>query len=111
MDQCSESSFEQQFTKAELKAISVHKYYLSEKAGHDVGLEFAIAHWLKYHAAAWREERLRNDLDAQRAEIQKHKWIESEKAGRDLGRHAVQDWIVRFAELWRQMHDQEEECN
>lgn len=34
-------------------------------------------------------------------EIEKHKWIESEKAKKDLGRQAVEDWINKHAESFR----------
>jgi hypothetical protein len=90
----------------ELRAIEEHKYYLSEKAGYDVGLEFAIQDWLVNHAISWRERRLRDELAAQQEEIQRHKWIESEKSGHDLGKEAVRDWIVRFAADWRKHHDE-----
>jgi hypothetical protein len=103
----SEFHHDDQFSKAEFEAIQVHKYYLSQKAGHDIGLEYAIADWLKHHATAWRQKRLKEDLDAQIREINKHKWIESKKAGRDLGSQAVFDWVDRFAAGWRQYRDQE----
>jgi len=90
------------FSPDELKAIEVHKYHLSEKAGYDVGLEFAIKDWLQHHAVAWRGERLKNELQAQQDEIKKHKWIASEKAGCDLGDQAALDWVIRFAAQWRQ---------
>lgn len=34
-------------------------------------------------------------------EIKKHKWILSEKAGKDLTGIAEQDWIQRYAALFR----------
>jgi hypothetical protein len=98
----------EQFTKAELRAIEVHKYFLSEKAGHDVGLDYAIKDWLANHAARWRYKRLKKDLEEQLQEIEIYKWIESEKAGYDLGQKAAIDWIRRFAEEWRNKRDPEE---
>lgn len=86
---------------AERHAIEVHKYYLSEAAGYDIGEELATEHWLGHHAAQWRREQLRRDLAAQQREIAKHKWIESERAGYDLGDEAVLDWIRRYAASWR----------
>ncbi len=99
----------QTLSKAEICAIDQHKYFLSEKAGYDVGLECAVQDWLSHHAKAWREERLGRDLAAQQREIRIHKWLESEKAGRDLGMEAIQDWIYRFAAPWRRWREQQEE--
>jgi hypothetical protein len=98
----------EQFSKAELHAIEVHKYYLSETAGRDVGLPSAIEDWLANYATRWRYERLKRDLEEQVQEIEIHKWIESEKAGRDLGQQAAIDWICRFADEWRKEKDPEE---
>ncbi len=102
------STSEGQLSSAEMKAIEEHKYYLSQQAGHDIGLEFAIAHWLVHHSMRWRRDRLMRELQEQMKEIQKHKWIESEKAGRDLGDQAVKDWIGRFASQWRRWKEQQE---
>ncbi len=41
-------------------------------------------------------------LKAEIEEMKKHKWIESEKAGRDLGRSAIQDWIKKYAVIFRE---------
>jgi hypothetical protein len=95
-----------ELTPAEYKAIEVHKYYLSEKAGYDVGMEFAIADWLKNHAVEWRKRRFQKDNRDQIREIKKHKWIESEKAGRDLGDQAALDWVVKYAKGWRRRREQ-----
>jgi len=35
-------------------------------------------------------------------EILKHKWLESEKARRDLGDEACIDWIMKFADVYRE---------
>jgi len=92
---------EDELTFSERKAIETHKYYLSREAGRDVGMAYAIAHWLVHHAARWRHERLRKELAEQWQEIEKHKWIESEKAGTDLGESAALDWIRKHAAAWR----------
>lgn len=89
------------FSEAELDAIAVHKYYLSEGAGYDVGEEQARAHWQLHHSQRWRHERLRADLEEQSQEMKKHRWLESERAGTDLGQRAELDWIRRFARAWR----------
>lgn len=93
---------DEQFTKAEFEAIEVHKYYLSEKAGYDVGMEVAVADWTQNHAPKWRSERLKKDLKVQVEEIKKHKWIESEKAGHDLGNQAAVEWVIKYAAPWRE---------
>ena len=93
---------DRELTQAELKAIDVHKYYLSKKAGRDVGIEHAIADWMMHHSRRWRESRLKKELDEQLVEILRHKWIESEKAGRDIGERAIIDWIENYAHCWRQ---------
>jgi hypothetical protein len=90
---------------SEWHAIQVHKYFLSQEVGYDVGEDHAIEDWLVHHAAAWRRARLHRDMTEQKREIEKHKWIESERAGYDLGQQAVNDWINRFASLWRQWRE------
>ncbi|MFZ5500888.1 MAG: DUF4032 domain-containing protein [Candidatus Micrarchaeota archaeon] len=41
--------------EAQLCEIEKHKYYLSEKMGHDVGWEYAIRDWMHAHASGWRQ--------------------------------------------------------
>lgn len=106
-EHCSKPQSLDQFPLAEAQAIEVHKYFLSIEAGHDVGIEFAIKHWLDHFSAAWHQARLQEDLEAQRKEIQVHKWIESERAGQDLGQGAVHDWIIRYAAEWRRWREEE----
>lgn len=103
--QCESSDKLRQFSRAEARAIKVHKYLLSEKAGYDVGIDYAIEDWLCHHSENWRQRRLECDLSGQVEEIRRHKWIESERAGRDLGQQAVVDWIDRFAESWRRWRE------
>lgn len=92
---------DEDLSSEEWEAIEIHKYYLSCNEGRDVGMTFALRHWLQFHATDWRQARLRKEMADQWQEIQKHKWIESEKAGRDLGDRAVFDWISRHAADWR----------
>ncbi len=56
-------------------------------------------------------KRMKEFLDAQRVEIERHKWIESEKAGHDLGEAAVQDWINRYAKIFREEYENEHRQN
>ena len=99
------ASHDEEMTPAEYEAIDVHKYYLSEKAGYDVGMEFAVADWLRNHSIEWRKRRSREDNHLQIQEIEKHKWIESKKAGRDLGDQAALDWVIKHAESWRRWRE------
>ena len=41
----------------EVKAIEIHKYYLSEKAGHDVGWKSAYDNWMKNYSKEWRRKK------------------------------------------------------
>ena len=42
---------------AERSAILEHKWYMSEKAKHDVGFEKALLDWVLKHRTKWRSER------------------------------------------------------
>ena len=95
------------FTAAEWQALEVHRYYLSERAGHDVGIVATVEDWLLHYSAGWRKARLQKDLADQAKEILKHKWIESEKAGRDIGfERALTDWIIKHRSKWRKSRQQ-----
>jgi hypothetical protein len=94
-----------EFTAAEWQALEVHRYYLSERAGHDVGIVTTVEDWLLHYSANWRKERLQRELADQAKEIMKHKWIESEKAGTDLGNSAVLDWVQKHAGEWRRWRE------
>ena len=43
--------------QAELEEIKRHKWIESEKAGRDVGFEFALTDWILKHRVKWRRER------------------------------------------------------
>ena len=96
-------------SKAEMRAVEVHKYYLSQRAGYDDGVECARADWLKYHAEGWRRDRHERMLALQREEILRYKWIESEKANQDLGKGVAMDWIRKYAAQWRSWYEREYE--
>lgn len=98
----------EELTPEELEAIDTHKYYLSQEADYDVGIEFAIYDWLKHQSKKWRQERIKKDLQEQFEEMLKHKWIESEKAGKDLGEAAFVDWINKYAEQWRKWKEKQD---
>lgn len=92
------------FSSEEWMAIELHKWFLSEKTGWDVGQEFAIRDWKEKHQKAWREHRRKKHLqqiEREKKEIQDHRWIQSEKAGKDLGQKAEEHWVDEYAEAWR----------
>ena len=37
------------------REIDEHKYFLSQKAGYDVGYEIALTDWVKFHARRFEE--------------------------------------------------------
>jgi len=92
-------------TRAETHQIERHKYYLSQRAGHDVGFEAALEDWIEHHAAVWRKRRQEHMLSLQRAEIAKYRWLRSEEAKRDVGREAGIEWVQRHAAAWRKWYE------
>ncbi|TAL05215.1 MAG: DUF4032 domain-containing protein [Verrucomicrobia bacterium] len=44
---------------AEREEVLRHKWFESEKAGHDIGIEHARISWVVHHRAQWRKERQR----------------------------------------------------
>ncbi|MBN1384467.1 MAG: DUF4032 domain-containing protein [Elusimicrobia bacterium] len=87
----------------EIHAVLTHKWYLSQKACRDVGIDFALEDWFKNHSKHWREEKMKEDFRNQKVEIEKHKWYLSQKLGYDVGsQQAALDWIKSgYAEAWR----------
>ena len=45
-----------QFFRAERDEILKHKWLESQKAGFDVGFEFALTDWMLKHRAQWKRE-------------------------------------------------------
>jgi hypothetical protein len=43
--------------QAEREEILKHKWFESERAGHDVGFEQALTDWIIKHRASWRKTR------------------------------------------------------
>ena len=70
---------------SELRAIEVHKYYLSQTEGREISLEEAIVDFLINYESDFLMAKQIEDVTEQNAEIMKYKWIESEKEGHDIG--------------------------
>ncbi len=89
-------------TPAELNAILEHKRIMSEKRKQGVTLEQAIEHFILHLRADWLQEKLSQDIQAQRAEIEKHKYLRSQNEGRDIGKAtAAEEWCAKYAHIWR----------
>ncbi|MEO0452885.1 MAG: DUF4032 domain-containing protein [Verrucomicrobiota bacterium] len=54
-----QSALYQEFL-AEREEILKHKWFLSEKSGHDIGFEKALLDWIVNHRTDWREDRHKN---------------------------------------------------
>lgn len=102
-EECVEIPSIDELSYDEINAVLVHKWYLSERAGYDVGMECAAQDFFINHSRKWREERMRKDFAKQKEEILRHKWFLSEKRGFDIGmQEAALDWIqCGLAEHWR----------
>ena len=98
-----ELPLEIEITMEEKVAVLNHKWILSEKAGYDVGWDFAFRDFFLNRSPRWRVKRLQDDFRRQKNEILKHKWYLSEKEGHDIGiEKAALDWIKSgYAEQWR----------
>jgi len=95
---------------SELRAIEVHKYYLSQREGREVSFEGAMIDFIDNYEAGFLCKKLVEDNQAQNLEIQKYKWIESEKEGHDIGKQkAALDWIEKFGSIWREEKESLEE--
>ena len=44
-----------QYYQKELKEVLKHKWVESEKAGRDVGFDFALHSWIRKHRQPWRD--------------------------------------------------------
>ncbi len=97
-------------TPAERHQIETHKYFMSRRAGYDVGMDAACADWEARYGAEWRCRRQEAMLAMQREEISRYKWIRSEEAKRDLGRDAALEWIRTYAASWRKWYEEEFEA-
>ena len=58
VDRLKKTSLYNEF-ECERNEILRHKWYLSEKAGHDIGFETALTDWMMNHRSKWRKSRRR----------------------------------------------------
>jgi hypothetical protein len=96
-----------ELTRAEVRQVEIHKWYMSQRCGFDVGFETAKEDWLANHATVFWQRRHKVMMDLQREAINRHKWIVSEQCGCDQGRTAVLDWIAKYAATWREWYEEE----
>ena len=95
---------------SELRAIEVHKYYLSEKEGREVSFEEAMIDFIDNYEADFLSKKQVEDNQEQNQEILKYRWIESEKEGHDIGKQkAALDWIEQYGCIWREEKESLEE--
>lgn len=88
---------------SELRAIEIHKYFLSEKERREVSFEEAMIDFINNYEADFLCKKQVEDNQKQREEIQKYKWIESEKEGHDIGStKAAMEWIEKYGCIWRE---------
>ena len=104
------------FSPAEWSAIHVHKYYLSQKAGHDVRLKDVITDWLNHYAEKWRRKQreiLKRNGKAPEHEhgfspaewkaIQVHRYFLSQRYHRQVSvEETIDDWTRNYARIWRE---------
>jgi hypothetical protein len=107
-DNARNSSAKNSFCQAEWTAIEKHREKLVRELGHPVSLKKVLESWMQECSGGWREEYMRKAFQTQSQEILKHKWIESEKAGHDLGKAAIEDWIKKYADLWRRWWEEQQ---
>lgn len=92
-------------SEEERRAVEVHKWYLSQHAGRDVGWDAALEDWARTHQSSWRALHRRQhfvDNVAQAREIRDYVWIRSEQAGTDVSGEAVEEWVRLYAREWRE---------
>ncbi|MCX5807964.1 MAG: HPr family phosphocarrier protein [Proteobacteria bacterium] len=87
---------------SELRAIEVHKYYLSQREGREISLEEAVVDFLINYESDFLMAKQIEDVREQNTEIMKYKWIESEKEGHDIGTEkAAEEWVEKYGSIWR----------
>ena len=98
-------------SEEERRAVEVHKWYLSQRAGCDVGWGAALEDWKRNYQADWRKnQRIRQltDNTAQAKEIQDYVWYRSQEAGADMSRDAQEEWVRLYAAQWREQAAQKQ---
>jgi|DewCreStandDraft_4_1066084.scaffolds.fasta_scaffold26347_2 phosphotransferase system HPr (HPr) family protein len=89
-------------TPSELKAIEEHRYLLGIELKREVSIDEAIISFFNKYMEEWRREKTRRDNLEQIKEIEKHKYLRSKEVGQDLGEKAIDEWMEKYAPIWRQ---------
>ena len=89
---------------SEMPAIEVHKYFMAIEQKKPVSFRDAIKDWNSYRDD-WLKEKTRLDNLKQKEEIDKYKYLRSEQEGRDLGPQAVEEWMQKYAPMWREARE------
>jgi len=96
-------------SEEERRAIEVHKWFLSQRAGRDVGWAFAVEDWRKHHQSEWRQSIRRFQLlcnTEQAKMIREYVTSKTEEGGGELSANAEEEWVTLYASEWRQNAEQ-----
>ena len=97
-------------SRAEREAVDAHRIKLCCARGIDVCFEDALANWNEFQSVRWREDRQRQYLAEQRAEIRRHECREGEEGGRERRCRAVLYHKTNNAAAWRNWYEAREEA-
>lgn len=88
----------------EMTAIELHKWYLSEKNGYDVGWDAAYSDWKMSYQDQWRKEQreqLLGDSVQEMKEIGEYTKRTYDRKGTEARRKGEKKWVERYAAEWR----------
>jgi phosphotransferase system HPr-like phosphotransfer protein len=91
--------------RSEMPAVEVHKYFMAIEQKKPVSFQDAIKDWNSKYQGDWLKEKTRIDNLKQKEEIDKHKYLRSKQEGRDLGPQAVEEWMQKYAPMWREARE------
>jgi|GEM_PF-1741094 len=95
---------EEPLYEEERRAIEVHKWYLSQKMGCDVGWAYAVEDWKRYFQSEWRHGCRKYQLwcNAEQARMMRDFVCSvTEVEGQEAGAQAEEEWVSRYAPQWR----------
>lgn len=93
---------EKDILPSELKSIEYHRRDMAKELKEEVSIEEAADDFIRNYESAWCKEKTRRDNLEQYDEIKKHRWIKSEKEGHDMGKEAEEEWLSKYASIWRE---------